>query len=85
MLVHWSFLIISGEGEVFWANVQGKCNADHSPSLSPDNDAGALVSMEPLHLHHPWLKRLPLLLREVSAYANHFESFDNNDDIDHHT
>ena len=52
MLVHWSFLIISGEGEVFWANVQGKCNADHFLSLYPDCDAGALVSMEPLHLHH---------------------------------
>ena len=34
MLVHGSFLvIIPGEGEVFWANVQGKCNADHSLSL----------------------------------------------------
>ena len=53
MLVHGSFLvIIPGEGEVFWANVQGKCNADHSLSPSPDSDAGALA-MEPLHLHIP--------------------------------
>ena len=51
-------------------------------SPSPDSDAGAL-SMEPLYLHHPWLKHLPLLLGEASAYANHFKSLDNNDDIDH--
>ena len=54
-------------------------------SPSPDSAAGALVSMEPLHLHHPWLKRLPILMREASAYANHFKSLVNNDDIDHHT
>ena len=53
-------------------------------SPSPDSDAGAL-SMEHLQLHYPWLKRLPLLLGEVSAYANHFESLDHIENIDDHT
>ena len=45
-------------------------------SPSPDSDAGALVSMEPLHLHHPFRKVMGSSInRETMVKIPHPKNF----------